>query len=243
MAARPSSAGTNNYIYEGTKTGVTAGELQQLINFRFYVNIHSATLGSGCARGQIYRSGTGPNPPTHTAVLNDQQSGKAAGDATGDSGRGGVGFIVASGTSAATSHFWSGVSTTPTAAHIHGLPASGPSAFNNYFPTNGGVVWTIAEGNAVVTASSNNNLAMTAGQLANLDAALYYYNVHTAANANGEIRGQITRARCYPYASSCAPPGTSSSSSSSTGPSGDASNVAVSFVMVAVLAVAAALFQ
>ena len=69
---------------------------------------------------------------------------------------------------------------TPTAAHIHTGAAGG----------NGGVAYTLAlSGNTATLASQ----MLTEAQLASLDAGELYLNVHSAANAGGEIRGQIGR--------------------------------------------------
>ncbi|MGI4955026.1 MAG: CHRD domain-containing protein, partial [Janthinobacterium lividum] len=36
---------------------------------------------------------------------------------------------------------------------------------------------------------------LTPAQLADLQAGKYYYNIHTATNPGGEIRGQLVRAQ------------------------------------------------
>ena len=67
-----------------------------------------------------------------------------------------------------------------TAAHFHG-PA-GPGA-------NAGV----AVGSTVTPATITGGATLTETQLAELQAGMWYYNVHTAANPGGEIRGQLVR--------------------------------------------------
>ena len=69
---------------------------------------------------------------------------------------------------------------TPTLAHIHAGAAgvAGPVAFP----------MTIS-GNTATLAST----PITAAQLATLDAGGFYFNVHSAAHAGGELRGQIGR--------------------------------------------------
>ncbi len=73
-------------------------------------------------------------------------------------------------------------------AHIHGPGAAGVSA---------GVVRgfeesEITEGDEITIAGTW--VDMTADQVADLRAGLYYVNIHTDANAGGEIRGQILTA-------------------------------------------------
>lgn len=69
---------------------------------------------------------------------------------------------------------------TPMAAHIH-TGAAGES---------GGVLFTAATPGAHMTGT----FTLTATQVTDLENGNYYFNVHTAANAGGEIRGQILAA-------------------------------------------------
>ncbi|MDM7924042.1 MAG: CHRD domain-containing protein [Pyrinomonadaceae bacterium] len=77
---------------------------------------------------------------------------------------------------------WLGLSGGATGGHIHGpapAGANGPIIFNlNPAATTSGTV--IAQ-----------NFAVTPQQVADLKAGLWYFNIHTAANSGGEIRGQI----------------------------------------------------
>ena len=69
-----------------------------------------------------------------------------------------------------------------TAAHIHGPAAMG---------TNGPVAFP-----AVVTPSPiTGGATLTPAQFADLQAGKYYFNVHTATNPGGEIRGTFQRVR------------------------------------------------
>lgn len=65
-----------------------------------------------------------------------------------------------------------------TAGHIHGPAAEGANA---------GVVIPFTGTASPITGSAT----LTAAQLADMKAGLYYVNLHTAANPGGEIRGQI----------------------------------------------------
>ena len=72
---------------------------------------------------------------------------------------------------------FSGLGSAQTAAHIH-LPA--------HVGVNGPVAFNLGTGQI-----SNMTFAVTAAQVAQMRAGLLYFNIHTANNAAGEIRGQI----------------------------------------------------
>lgn len=73
----------------------------------------------------------------------------------------------------------SGLSGPPTAAHFHGPAAAGENA---------GVAVPIAVSGQP---TDNGAVTLTAAQMDDLLAGRWYVNVHTAANPNGEVRGQI----------------------------------------------------
>lgn len=68
----------------------------------------------------------------------------------------------------------------PTAAHIHKAAAG----------VNGSVIFGFTSATSPITYTS---VALDATQEADLNANLYYVNVHTAANPGGEIRGQLIK--------------------------------------------------
>ncbi len=73
---------------------------------------------------------------------------------------------------------YAGLSGPATAAHFHGPAAAGANA---------GVVIP-----ATVSPSPiKGGATLTAAQLDDLKAGKYYFNVHTAANPGGEVRGQM----------------------------------------------------
>ena len=78
---------------------------------------------------------------------------------------------------------YSGLSGPATAAHIHGPAAVGENA-GVAIPFKGKLKSPI-KGSATLTDA----------QAADLEAGKYYVNVHTAANKDGEIRGQIEAAK------------------------------------------------
>jgi hypothetical protein len=77
---------------------------------------------------------------------------------------------------------YSGLGGPATAAHIHGPAAKGENA-DPVVPFKGKLKSPI-KGSATLTDA----------QAADLEAGKYYVNVHTAANPDGEIRGQIEKA-------------------------------------------------
>jgi hypothetical protein len=79
---------------------------------------------------------------------------------------------------------YEGLSGPAQAAHIHGPAAEGENA---------GVVFplTFTEGATAGSGTLAGSATLTEAQLAELQAGLYYVNVHTEANGGGEIRGQL----------------------------------------------------
>jgi hypothetical protein len=76
---------------------------------------------------------------------------------------------------------YSGLSADPTAAHFHGPADKGKNA---------GVVLPAP----VKSSPFEGSAVLTDAQAADLMAGKMYFNVHTAANPDGEIRGQVTKA-------------------------------------------------
>jgi hypothetical protein len=78
---------------------------------------------------------------------------------------------------------YSGLSGPATMAHFHGPAAAGKNA-----PP---VIW-LAEKGAAVSSPIKGQATLTPEQAQQLTAGEWYINVHTPANPNGEIRGQVT---------------------------------------------------
>jgi len=74
---------------------------------------------------------------------------------------------------------WDKLTGPATAAHFHGPAAAGANA---------GVA--VAFG-APAISPSHAAIALTDAQIKELEAGMWYVNVHTAANPSGEIRGQV----------------------------------------------------
>jgi hypothetical protein len=76
---------------------------------------------------------------------------------------------------------YSGLSGPATAAHFHGPAEAGKNA---------GVALAIPN---PASSPVEGSATLTDAQAADLLAGRYYINIHTAANAGGEIRGQVTK--------------------------------------------------
>ena len=74
---------------------------------------------------------------------------------------------------------YSGLSGEATAAHFHGPALAGANA-------------GVALAWASAASGSEGSATLTAAQTADLMGGRWYANVHTAANPNGELRGQMT---------------------------------------------------
>ena len=78
---------------------------------------------------------------------------------------------------------YSGLSGPATMAHFHGPAAPGQNA-----PP---VVWLSPQGQPVPSGTIEGRQQLNDQQIADLMAGRYYINIHTAANPNGEVRGQV----------------------------------------------------
>ena len=76
---------------------------------------------------------------------------------------------------------YSGLTGPATAAHFHG-PAAATATAPPVVPLSGSLVSAI-KGDAVLTDA----------QMTDLQAGRWYFNVHTAAHTNGELRGQVMK--------------------------------------------------
>ncbi len=178
-------AGTGS-TYEGTISlvnGTDAGSgltQAQIVNDletgMFYINVHSPAHTAGEIRGQILH----PLETLYVATLTGGQEtpNPVTTTATGDSA-----VILNAAKTGITYHLHT--TATPTAAHIHsGIGSiSGPVVFplGAQPPASGTIDGTAS----LVTADGG---AIDPAEIA---AGHWYVNVHTAANQNGELRGQL----------------------------------------------------
>ncbi|MBI3124576.1 MAG: CHRD domain-containing protein [Ignavibacteriales bacterium] len=164
----------------GTWTSADANQpltdllLSELLKGKLYVNIHTAANPGGEIRGQVLLS-TGVG---FSAKLEGSQEVPAV--TTTASGTGSVRLN----TDGTVSYDITAGGLTPTAAHFHNAGAG----------TAGGVAKSITLTNntgAGVWASGDASQPLTDLLLRELVKGRLYMNVHTSANAGGEIRGQV----------------------------------------------------
>lgn len=149
-----------------------------------YVNAHTAANGAGELRGQLDLGGT-----VKLASLDGAQETPApidtaafgAGVLEVDEVTGAVrGFVVTSGV------------VSPTIAHVHqGARGVGGGPIVDLVSAGSRDLWVVPDDAAVLTGAQ-----ITAFQAGDL-----YFNVHTAANGGGEIRGQIDKGGTFRLAS------------------------------------------
>lgn len=143
---------------------------EKLVANQLYVNLHTAANPTGEIRGQLRSLG----PITFESLLNGDQE-------TPPVATGAIGTAIASlsPTLDTLTYFVSATGLTPTAAHLH-LGA-------------GGVAGPVIV--ALTTTPAPNfytgKAVLTTAQLGALLQGEIYVNIHTAANPNGEIRGQL----------------------------------------------------
>ena len=161
-------------IWTGTTAPLSATDKVSLRTSGLYVEIDSAAFPSGELRGQIV-----PMPMLFGAHLTgDQETPAVATSAVGDAV-----FTVNSNRTITYSVTASGL--TGTAAHIH----------TGAFGVSGNILFSLSGG---PTKWNGTTPQMTRDQFATLQTDGLYVNVHTTANPNGEIRGQIVPSE-FPY--------------------------------------------
>ena len=120
-----------------------------------------------------------PMRPTSTA-LSARLSGASEVPAVMTDATGIVEASLGSGTNVLTWKItYSGLSGPATGAHFHGPATAGQNA---------GVVVPIS---APLASPISGSATLTTAQAADLNAGRWYVNLHTAANPNGEVRGQM----------------------------------------------------
>jgi RNase P/RNase MRP subunit p29 len=153
-----------------TLTPTQADDLQAGL---YYVNIHSTTYPGGEIRGQIV-----PPSTCFAATLSGAQEVPAnSSTATGV----GTFVLMADQTLLGYHITFSGLSSVETVQHIH----------RGAVGVNGPVVFNLSPGSP-----KNGALPLTAEQLNELYAGLYYVNIHSTTYPGGELRGQIVPAAC-----------------------------------------------
>jgi hypothetical protein len=114
----------------------------------------------------------------YTAVLNAQS--EVPPNSSGGTGTLGATYDTAT-HKLTYSAFYDKLTGPPTAAHFHGPAAAGANA---------GVVVPVKDLGA---SPLKGEATLTPEQAADLQAGKWYFNIHTAANKGGEIRGQVVK--------------------------------------------------
>lgn len=161
----------------GTLAGsvvLTTDQKAAVLSGMTYVNVHTAANAPGEIRGQVV-------PVAMGATLSGAQEAPAA---VITAGKGSAHFTI-QGDQLSFVITYTGLSGAATRAHIHGPAAIGVSAavLIDLAPFHDGPL--AASGRFVGT------VTLTPEQLVSVVSGLTYVNVHTAANAPGEIRGQL----------------------------------------------------
>jgi hypothetical protein len=203
-----------------------------------YFNLHTAANAGGELRGQIVAAGD-----AYFAALDGSQEGPAV--ATAATGQG-LAVISADGGTVTYMVTYSGLSGTLAAAHIH-TGAAG---------SNGGVILPLTAGPSPMTGAltaadfkASGSVTTLAEAVAAIRAGTTYFNLHTAANPGGEIRGQIGITVAAPTPTpeatpeATAAPTVPPTSAVQPGAPGQDSNVTGLAVLVGLLAGAVALVQ
>jgi len=149
-----------------------ANFLQKVDSGQFYINLHTAANPGGEIRGQLRRATAFSGLATLTG---DQETPPISTTATGN------GWLTMNSTLDSVTYAVLTTGLVPTAAHIHrGAPGvAGP------------VVLPLTAAVAVPGFFMSTAVAVDSTLLADLLANRLYFNVHTAANPGGEIRGKI----------------------------------------------------
>ncbi len=164
----PLTAGTGGLWTVPANTKLTDSQYASFLGGNLYVNVHSAAFPVGEIRGQIAAI-------VRTVSLSgSQESPPNASTATG------VGVLIADPVTRIISGSVTTTGITGTVAHIHEGPVGVVSPVIVPLTAGAGGVWTVPA-----------NTTLTASQFASLLAGNLYFNVHSAAFPDGEIRGQI----------------------------------------------------
>ena len=152
-------------------TVLTADQLTAFRAGNLYYNVHTAANSAGEIRGQLADTATGTvklaslSGPEETPPTTSAALGR--------------GVLIVDESTGVARGFVGSTGLVSTNAHIHIAPRGTPGPVSIPLSKEG-EIWVVPE-----------NTVLTAEQLAAFRAGNLYYNVHTAANTGGEIRGQI----------------------------------------------------
>jgi hypothetical protein len=163
----------------GRTFAITSGQVAQLRQSLYYVNIHSGDHPTGELRAQLVPAALSRSGPMSAA----QEPGVVTSNATGRS----VVAVLPGNTTAAVLAIWSGLTSNTSNGHVHGPAVPGMSA-SPVFP----FFATVPPPGA--TTSGSLVMLWTPVTTAHFDAledSLAYTNIHSTMYTGGEIRGQL----------------------------------------------------
>jgi len=158
---------------------ITPAQVADLKAGLYYFNVHTTANTGGEIRGQIVLAAT----QFTTTLTGSQQVPPVVSSGTGT----GMVALNAAEDQLIVNLTWSGLTEPAILGHIHGAGAVGQNA---------GVLFDFAGDVAGKAQGSipQRVFAITPAQVTELKSGLYYFNIHTATNPGGEIRGQINGA-------------------------------------------------
>jgi hypothetical protein len=167
-----------------TGTGMDAAYITRLLGVNAYVNLHTAANPNGEIRSQVVRLAR----EGYTINMSSDQNTPATTNSAYGSG------IVSISREQDNAHYmWvaGDLSGTPTSAHFHlGVMAASGGVLYDFMPV---MVTTTSSAAAYGYWKSSDATAFTTANSVQFRNDSVYVNIHTAANPNGEIRGQVLR--------------------------------------------------
>lgn len=158
----------------GTTAAFTAAQQASLEAGGLYVNVHSASNANGEVRAQLANSDVKVVNNILLSGNNEVPAVTTTASATA--------YVTYNDVSKILSYTIITTNlTSPTSAHIH----------EGDFGVAGGVVFTLTTPATGSTTTTGTIASVTAAQKVLLDAGHLYFNIHTTANAGGELRGQV----------------------------------------------------
>ncbi|HEX6271409.1 MAG TPA: CHRD domain-containing protein, partial [Polyangiaceae bacterium] len=153
---------------------ITPAQVAELKGGQMYVNIHSMNFMNGELRAQllpgaVIRSGT---------LSGDEEVPANSSQGTGRA----VAVLFPSGTRAAVSVNWSGLTGPANGGHVHGPAAPGENA---------DIVFDLHPAAATSGAVTHALWPITTTQAMDLQSGMTYVNIHTAMYTAGEVRAQL----------------------------------------------------
>jgi hypothetical protein len=152
-------------------TVLTAAQITSFTGNSLYFNVHTAANAAGEIRGNIDKTSV-----ALYARLDGAQEVPAV--TTTAAGTGSLTVNADTGAASGSLTITVAPATTVNAAHVHDAAAANGIAIT--LTNSGGGIWSVPAGTVLTTA-----------QISSFIAGNLYFNVHTTANAGGEIRGNI----------------------------------------------------